>query len=146
MKRLREHTCVRLVCRNSRHVFAIDRPFWALPQLIQVAFSRLPKEGERPVERSFYELLDNLDIEEYEEEIKAALEGKRARLDSFLKACVDAVLSFASDPEYADVLVVVEDRLRLSLEAVPMLAACAPRWKNSLQPVPCLCVDLSELL
>lgn len=135
-----------MLCRNARHVFAIDRPFWALPKLLQVAFERLPKEGETPVERGFYELMSILDIDAHEEEIKGALEGREYRLDEFLKTCVEAVVAFAPDPEYSDVLVVVEDRLRLSLDAVPMLAQYQPRWKNSMQPVPCLCVDLSDLL
>lgn len=147
MKRPREPgECVRLLCRNARHAFAIDRPFWALPKLLQVAFERLPKEGETPVERSFYDLMSILDIEAHEEEIKAALEGREYTLDDFLKTCVQAVVAFATDPEYSDVLVVVEDRLRLSLDAVPMLAQCQPRWRNSMQPVPSLCVDLSDLL
>ena len=147
MKRPREPgECVRLLCRNARHVFAIDRPFWALPKLLQVAFERLPKEGETPVERGFYELMSILDIDAHEEEIKGALEGREYRLDEFRKTCVEAVVAFAPDPEYSDVLVVGEDRLRLSLDAVPMLAQYQPRWKNSMQPVPCLCVDLSDLL
>ena len=139
--------CVRLICKNDRHVFAIDRPFWMLPQLLQMAFAKLPRGSETPIQRSFYELMAAIDVEGRQEDIVQALRGNAHRLDEMFASCAEAVImASVQEPGFLDVLNVIEDRLRMSLEQLPKLAAAFAGWEDGVQPVPCMCVDVSDLL
>lgn len=140
-----EHV-VRLLCRNERHVFSVDRPFHTLPPLVRMAFEKLPRGDETPLARSFYELLSLVDVEKHHDAIVATLEGETPLLDEIFASCTNAVLEASvSKPEYIDVVVVVEDRFRISIDTLPSLAARPVGWTKT-QPVPCLCVDVSDLL
>lgn len=112
-----------------------------------MAFEKLPRGDEAPLVRSFYELLSLIDVEEHRDDIVAALEGKKARLDDIFASCTEAVLNASvCEPDYTDVLVVVEDRFRISIDTLPSIAARPVEWKGGTQPVPCMCVDVSDLL
>ena len=138
---------VRLMCKNERHEFSVDRPLGTLPPLLRRAFAKLPRGDETPLVRTFYELLSLVDVERHHDAIVATLEGKKTRLSKVFASCTDAVLqASASTPDYTDVLVVVEDRFRISIDALPSVAARPVEWKDGTQPVPCMCVDVSGLV